>query len=58
MIKTKEINLSEENVSLDENKTNEELRLFKSKVVDDQILNLKLFIKNLEKVRKDDLRFY
>lgn len=54
MSKTKEINLSEENVSLDENKTNEELRLLKSKVVDDQILNLKLFIKNLEKERKDE----
>ena len=35
MSKTKETNLSEENVSLDENKTNEELRLLKSKVVDD-----------------------
>merc|ERR1711901_1759 len=54
MSKTKETNLSEENVSLDENKTNEELRLLKSKVVDDQILNLKLFIKNLEKARKDE----
>merc|ERR1712170_148906 len=54
MSKTKETNLSKENVSLDENKTNEELRLLKSKVVDDQILNLKLFIKNLEKERKDE----
>ena len=52
MSETKEINMSEENVSLDETKTNEELRLLKSKIVDDQILNLKLFIKNLEKNRK------
>lgn len=54
MSKTKELNMSEENVSLDENKTNEELRLLKSKIVDDQILNLKLFIKNLEKDRKEE----
>ena len=37
MSKTKELNMSEENVSLDENKTNEELRLLKSKIVDEQI---------------------
>jgi len=54
MSKTKEINLSEENVSLDETKTNEELRLLKSKLVDDQILNLKQFIKDLEKERKEE----
>merc|ERR1712227_209652 len=54
MSETKEINMSEENVSLDETKTNEELRLLKSKIVDDQILNLKLFIKNLEKDRKEE----
>lgn len=54
MSETKEINMSEENVSLDETKTNEELRLLKSKIVDEQILNLKLFIKNLEKDRKEE----
>lgn len=54
MSNTKETNLSEENVSLEENKSNEELRLLKSKVVDDQILNLKQFIKNLEKDRKEE----
>ena len=54
MNKTKETNLSEENVSLDETKTNQELRLLKSKIVDDQILNLKQFIKDLEKERKDE----
>ena len=54
MSETKEINMSDENVSLDESKTNEELRLLKSKIVDEQILNLKLFIKNLEKDRKEE----
>ena len=54
MSETKEINMSEENVSTDENKSNEELRLLKSKNVDEQILNLKLFIKNLEKDRKEE----
>ena len=54
MSKTKETNLSEENVSLDETKTNEELRFLKSKLVDDQILNLKQFIKDLERERKEE----
>ena len=54
MSKTKETNMSEENLSLDETKTNEELRLLKSKLVDDQIFNLKQFIRDLEKERKEE----
>ena len=54
MNKTKETNMSEENVNLDETKTNEELRLLKSKLVDEQILNLKQFIRDLEKERKEE----
>ena len=54
MSKTKETNMSEENVNLDETKTNEELRLLKSKLVDEQILNLKQFIRDLERERKEE----